>query len=221
MNHFRTAAILLGLSAGVGLLSIQPSKAADWDTCGVAGAKSAMGTFSSFFDPLGNNGTPCLIGDKELVLNATTSTNVTVPLQLMWSENNFDPSKHTFTFQNAGGMGGSYFDYTINVVGSPERLATFSLNSGCSASGCAYTGTLSQSASVATLNMSQALGLQGPQSIPEVTSLDVSNKWTNTSLSVEQITNSYTQTPGPLPILGAGAAFGFSRKLRNRIKKAA
>jgi hypothetical protein len=26
------------------------------------------------------------------------------------------------------------------------------------------------------------------------------------------------QTPGPLPILGAGAAFGFSRKLRNRIK---
>ncbi len=27
--------------------------------------------------------------------------------------------------------------------------------------------------------------------------------------------------PGPLPILGAGAAFGFSRKLRNRIKAAA
>jgi hypothetical protein len=26
------------------------------------------------------------------------------------------------------------------------------------------------------------------------------------------------QTPGPLPILGAGAAFGFSRKLRSRIK---
>jgi hypothetical protein len=28
------------------------------------------------------------------------------------------------------------------------------------------------------------------------------------------------QTPGPLPILGAGAAFGFSRKLRGRIKAA-
>jgi hypothetical protein len=26
------------------------------------------------------------------------------------------------------------------------------------------------------------------------------------------------QTPGPLPVLGAGAAFGFSRKLRGRIK---
>jgi hypothetical protein len=26
------------------------------------------------------------------------------------------------------------------------------------------------------------------------------------------------QTPGPLPVLGAGAACGFSRKLRGRIK---
>jgi hypothetical protein len=36
------------------------------------------------------------------------------------------------------------------------------------------------------------------------------------------ISNTYTQlqqeVPGPLPILGIGAAFGFSRKLRKRIK---
>jgi hypothetical protein len=30
-----------------------------------------------------------------------------------------------------------------------------------------------------------------------------------------------TEVPGPLPLLGAGAAFGFSRKLRNRMKLAA
>jgi len=30
-----------------------------------------------------------------------------------------------------------------------------------------------------------------------------------------------SETPGPLPILGAGAAFGFSRRLRHRIKVAA
>ena len=35
---------------------------------------------------------------------------------------------------------------------------------------------------------------------------------------IDKITNTYFQTPGPLPILGAGAAFGFSRKLRSRIK---
>jgi hypothetical protein len=32
------------------------------------------------------------------------------------------------------------------------------------------------------------------------------------------LNNDFRQTPGPLPILGAGAAFGFSRKLRSRIK---
>ena len=36
---------------------------------------------------------------------------------------------------------------------------------------------------------------------------------------LDNFTNTY-QTPGPLPILGAGAAFGFSRKLRGRIKAA-
>lgn len=34
--------------------------------------------------------------------------------------------------------------------------------------------------------------------------------------NIDAITNTYV--PGPLPVLGAGAAFGFSRKLRSRIK---
>lgn len=38
--------------------------------------------------------------------------------------------------------------------------------------------------------------------------------------SLTSLTYNITQTPGPLPILGAGAAFGFSRKLRRRIKVA-
>jgi hypothetical protein len=41
---------------------------------------------------------------------------------------------------------------------------------------------------------------------------------TGANVGIDLITNTYTQTPGPLPILGAGAAFGFSRKLRSRIK---
>jgi hypothetical protein len=36
--------------------------------------------------------------------------------------------------------------------------------------------------------------------------------------AIEGYQNIYRQVPGPLPILGAGAAFGFSRKLRGRIK---
>jgi hypothetical protein len=41
--------------------------------------------------------------------------------------------------------------------------------------------------------------------------------------NIDIIQNDYTQTtqtPGPLPLLGAGAAFGFSRRIRSRIKAA-
>jgi len=50
---------------------------------------------------------------------------------------------------------------------------------------------------------------------------------TNGTSQITGITNSFTtksqtsEVPGPLPLLGAGAAFGFSRKLRNRVKLAA
>jgi len=41
---------------------------------------------------------------------------------------------------------------------------------------------------------------------------------------LDAIQNNYTQNtdrvPGPLPLLGAGAAFGFSRRIRSRIKGA-
>ena len=41
--------------------------------------------------------------------------------------------------------------------------------------------------------------------------------------SLDGISNNFTQSdvPGPLPLMGAGMAFGFSRKLRSRIKASA
>jgi hypothetical protein len=52
-------------------------------------------------------------------------------------------------------------------------------------------------------------------------------KTTNGTAQITGITNAFLATaatnnvPGPLPVLGAGAAFGFSRKLRKRIKQSA
>ena len=46
---------------------------------------------------------------------------------------------------------------------------------------------------------------------------------TGSNTIIDRIQNNYTQTdhvPGPLPLLGAGAAFGFSRRIRSRIKGA-
>jgi hypothetical protein len=38
--------------------------------------------------------------------------------------------------------------------------------------------------------------------------------------SVDNVINDFRNVPGPFPILGAGAAFGFSRKVRSRVKAA-
>jgi hypothetical protein len=54
-----------------------------------------------------------------------------------------------------------------------------------------------------------------------------SSFYTNGTTTFNSISQKFTQrqmsqgVPGPLPLLGAGAAFGFSRRLRNRIKQVA
>jgi hypothetical protein len=56
------------------------------------------------------------------------------------------------------------------------------------------------------------------------TFLDVTDTYrvTNTG-GLNSFNNGFTQSdvPGPLPVVGAGMAFGFSRKLRSRIKASA
>ena len=51
------------------------------------------------------------------------------------------------------------------------------------------------------------------------TKITVTNTYTPNSGAIDNVENTFrNKVPGPLPILGAGAAFGFSRKLRSRIK---
>jgi hypothetical protein len=55
--------------------------------------------------------------------------------------------------------------------------------------------------------------------ISEIYIRDTFNNPVSGQSNIDNVTNT-VRTPGPLPILGAGAAFGFSRKLRGRIKAA-
>jgi hypothetical protein len=53
-------------------------------------------------------------------------------------------------------------------------------------------------------------------------SIAVSQQFTAANRNLNSFTTTYTQNvPGPLPLLGAAAAFGFSRRLRSRIKTSA
>ncbi len=70
---------------------------------------------------------------------------------------------------------------------------------------------------VQTLHVDDAMPMQTKALSGGYTKLYVRDVYTGTGIVTMQ--NNF-QTPGPLPVLGAGAAFGFSRKLRSRIKAA-
>jgi hypothetical protein len=69
---------------------------------------------------------------------------------------------------------------------------------------------------VQTLNINQnnPMAFSGPLNYSK---LWITDEWSTSTVGMKNILNTY-QTPGPLPVLGAGAALGFSRKLRGRIK---
>jgi len=75
------------------------------------------------------------------------------------------------------------------------------------------TGVLSNI--IGTLNVTDLLPTQTISLTQQYSTIYVQDSYGGTK--IDNVINSY-QTPGPLPILGAGAAFGFSRKLRVRIK---
>jgi hypothetical protein len=72
-------------------------------------------------------------------------------------------------------------------------------------------------------NLVQSLNINGEEkSIPgALKSIWVEDTYTiQPNGYLDNMVNTYTQVPGPLPLVGAGAAFTFSRRLRRRTKKA-
>lgn len=78
--------------------------------------------------------------------------------------------------------------------------------------------------------LSDRLDPQELASLGQPTKIYVTDKWFVGDFStIDSFKNTYTQVsvagppgdkvPGPLPLLGAGAAFGFSRRLRRRIRR--
>lgn len=110
------------------------------------------------------------------------------------------------------------FKYKVDIVNSPLFFDTASL---------LWAG---QNSSVtkkiysdAFTNLVQTLSINGDEkSIPgALTSIWVEDTYTvQPGGYLDNVVNGYTQVPGPLPLVGAGAAFTFSRRLRRRTKKA-
>ena len=109
-------------------------------------------------------------------------------------------------------------NYTMAIIGTGSTFKNVQVDSSTTGSGNSVIKTiLSPSVLLTSTNGSIAnVDISG-------TLVDVTDAYrvTNTG-GLNSFNNGFTQSdnfvPGPLPLFGLGAAFGFSRRLRNRIK---
>lgn len=171
--------------------------------------------------------TPCQIGDKIYsnfqAVQGTLGSNAL----FSFSEQGADHTLNVSTLGTAFGPGTYQFQYTVTVAAPSSRLIE-SFRTSASASGTTgnvFVKSLSVAAGATPLQVDYSNLSIGPSSplasfSPEVSSAVFTSTLIVTSGSVNQFTDSLTQTaevPGPLPLLGASVAFGFSRKLRRRL----
>lgn len=168
------------------------------------------------------------LGDKILRLDLAASTslaqlsgtiNFTNSTPGNWTVNqDFDPDTTVLTPLD--------FAYSLSidpVLGAGKSFATVKLDSTCNNDPFCEVDKYINGSSTPTLTSTNGANV-GPASLFGTT-ISVKNTFftTGTNATLDAIVNNYTQTdnvPGPLPLLGAGAAFGFSRRLRSRIKRA-
>lgn len=154
-------------------------------------------------------GFTALCGDKKY--DNFDGFDFNIPYTVIFSEP--VPLTHlvSFTFGTAPGTGlvpGTYnFDYDITVTTYPAFDIASTTTS--------FTG----SGQIGTITSDQSINPAFPGGGPVYTATAETVVGPNSNLQEWNLF--VTQTPGPLPVLGAGAAFGFSRKLRKRIKQSA
>ena len=139
-----------------------------------------------------------------------------------------DPFTYTLQFNLTPpqlGLKAGLFDYTVAIV-NPSLAAGFTMKdyyANATGGGDGFTTSVTATSSIAPPSVSPPVPGNKVFFNSGVTSSTFAQSW---SAPVGATIASFgvtldQQVPGPLPLLGAGAAFGFSRKLRRRIKQAA
>lgn len=140
-------------------------------------------------------------------------------------------ANHTLIVSNAAGWNpGTYaFSYSVNVIGS-NKLFAYGASATSSIFGPpAPAGTVNLTGASGIVSKAVNAGIAGPAFYAPNPSSDTfmtmlivtGGKVTAFDNTLTQTFDDTARTPGPLSILGAGAAFGFSRKLRKRVKASA
>jgi hypothetical protein len=141
----------------------------------------------------------------DLDFNPSVSTNgsIVYKIDIVGCLTSTDPNACSYPYQGPIFKG-------VELVSARDGGATVQKIYGTGWDGTNITGVID------ILNLTNNVMDSGPAS---GTTLYVKDIWTaSPGVTIDNINNNFAQVPGPLPILGIGAAFGFSRKLRKRIK---
>jgi len=212
------------LSAGSAQAAIVPG-----NLCWFGVAAGPLGTPQcASYDPITSPlGTQFTIQDKLVNLGALTFGAKSGTLGFQWtpiSPPGFEQDQFSLQLDFNPDSEGPYngqFDYEISVLDPSYEFATAELDSIVSGVpvGTTVTKKIFGFPDIVSTDGSNETGVPVNGKL-----LKVQNIWdVKTGSVLNSFGDTYTQdkVPGPLPLLGAGIAFGFSRKLRRRINASA
>jgi hypothetical protein len=216
--------LLLGVAlAGASGLALSAGDANAMTVCSIGGAA----------------GTPCTIGAPEAItdkvftfLKLPTAGPGSIEIQydpLALLPGATLPGIHTVDVDFAPDLNGpivnNTFDYQIHITDPAKTFDIIGLSwNDLNTANVSVQKEIFQDSSFSLA--SRILDLTTNGGTGDIGDLFLQNIWVRETYNVpsgsllENVTNSYSQqVPGPLPLLGAGTAFGFSRRLRRRCKQ--
>ena len=222
MKKLSSSAGILAAAASLSLGVIAPAQAApSCDTSGFAGSSAYM--ITNLID-LGSTG--CSIGDK------TYSDFSFFGLATGLFGFTKSGADHTFSGSSLNFTGSSFeYSYKVTLFNPPAGQEFLAYNTNAAGSSAGSALAFAKFLNEGSGNGPSVADQDNPGNIVTlpagtITPLIFTSTLTRTGGKIDTITDSLTQkldgpaaVPGPLPVLGAGAAFAFSRRLRNRIKQ--
>lgn len=198
------------------LVSTIPAQAAACNNGGYTAAQLTTGGFS------------CTVGDK--LFSDFVFTGFKPSARFGFNEPVV--GFHTFNGQSLGFGPGDMasYSYKIQVVNSPAYIINYQTSTSQLGSAISLYKSLEDTSTPGMLVQVPAIGGTSPAysyTLPGTKGpLTMAATIGVTTGQLTQFVDSYEQepkipVPGPLPLLGAGAAFGFTRKLRKRISASA
>ena len=225
MKTLQNLSLLAGLVAGLGVMQATPAQA---QTCTGNGTSTANFTLAFL---AANPNLTCTVGDKtysNFVITGFVASDLAQNVVNM-SESGVGGLQHTIGMMNTSGWTSpvNTFNYTVSIASGPNVLDQWAATGSGSLIGSAFNSTVTATNSAPSPNPNSAVNAFSTVASPSTfnagtISSNFANTFNVTSNSFTSFDNSLTQklgptatgTPGPLPILGAAAAFGSVRKLR-------